>query len=131
MQITKGLSLASVAALILSCYFPWVSIESKNLVVTGFHAEAMNFGKPALLHIFLSGIFIIFILLNKIWSLRAAFFVSAFNIAWGIRNFIALSSCSGGECPIKHTALYIVLVAPVLASIFMLLIDKNPEKAPW
>lgn len=131
MQITKGLSLASVAALILSCYFPWVSIESKNLVVTGFHAEAMNFGKPALLHIFLSGIFIIFILLNKIWSLRAAFFVSAFNIAWGIRNFIALSSCSGGECPIKHTALYIVLVAPVLASIFMLLIDKKPEKAPW
>ena len=131
MQIMKGLSLASVAALILSCYFPWVSIESKNLVVTGFHAEAMNFGKPGLLHIFLSGIFIIFILLNKIWSLRAAFFVSAFNIAWGIRNFIALSSCSGGECPIKHTALYIVLVAPVLASIFMLLIDKNPEKAPW
>jgi len=127
----KGLSLASVAALILSCYFPWVSIESKNIVVTGFHAEAMNFGKPALLHIFLSGIFIIFILLNKIWSLRAAFFVSAFNIAWGIRNFIALSSCSGGECPIKHTALYIVLVAPVLASIFMLLIDKKPEKAPW
>jgi len=127
----KGLSLASVAALILSCYFPWVSIESKNIVVTGFHAEAMNFGKPALLHILLSGIFIIFILLNKIWSLRAAFFVSAFNIAWGIRNFIALSSCSGGECPIKHTALYIVLVAPVLASIFMLLIDKNPEKAPW
>ncbi len=131
MQIMKGLSLASVAALILSCYFPWVSIESKNIVVTGFHAEAMNFGKPALLHIFLSGIFIIFILLNKIWSLRAAFFVSAFNIAWGIRNFIALSSCSGGECPIKHTALYIVLVAPVLASIFMLLIDKKPEKAPW
>jgi len=131
MQIMKGLSLASVAALILSCYFPWVSIESKNIVVTGFHAEAMNFGKPALLHIFLSGIFIIFILLNKIWSLRAAFFVSAFNIAWGIRNFIALSSCSGGECPIKHTAFYIVLVAPVLASIFMLLIDKKPEKAPW
>lgn len=128
MQIMKWLSLASVAVLIASCFYPWISIESKNIVVTGLHAEAINFGKPGLMHLILSGIFILLLLLNKVWSLRTAFFISTFNIAWGVRNFVALSSCSGGECPVKHPALYVVLIAPLLATVFMLLIDKKVDK---
>ena len=123
----KWLSLAFVAALIISCFYPWVSLENKNIVISGFHAEAIGFGKPGLIHVVLSFLFVLFLLLDKIWSLRTAFFVSAFNIAWRVRNFMALSSCSGGECPTKHFALYIVLIAPILATVFMLLIDKKVE----
>ena len=128
MQIMRWLSLASVAALILSCFYPWISLEEKNIVISGFHAEAIGFGKPGLIHVVLSFLFVLFLLFNKIWSLRTAFFISAFNIAWGVRNFIALSSCSGGECPAKHVALYVVLIAPIAATVFMLLIGRNDDK---
>lgn len=129
MQIMKWLSIASMATLIISCFLPWISIESKNIVVTGFGAEVINFGKPGWVHAFLGGVFIIFLLINKIWSLRTAFFVSTFNIAWAIRNFIALSSCSGGECPVRHTALYVMLISSVVACIFMLFIEKKVDEA--
>lgn len=121
MQIMKWLSIASILVLVIACFFPWISIESKNITVTGFNAEAVNLGKPGLIHVFLSFIFLVFLLLNKTWSIRAAFFISAFNIAWGIRNFFELATCIAGICPVKHTALYIVLIVPLLATIFLLL----------
>ena len=129
MQIMKWLSIASITALILSCFYPWISIENKDIVVSGFHAESVGFGKPGWFHVILSGIFIIFVLLNKVWSLRAAFFVSAFNIAWAVRNFISFSACSGGECPTKHLALYLVFISPIMATVFLLLINKQVDKA--
>ncbi|MGN6401384.1 MAG: hypothetical protein ACTHMD_13080 [Flavisolibacter sp.] len=125
----KWLSIATMAALIISCFFPWISIESKNIVVTGFNASAINFGEPGMIHTVLGSIFIILLLLNKIWSLRIAFFISTFNIAWAIRNFFALSTCSGGECPVRHTALYVVLISSVLACLFMLFIQKKVDEA--
>ena len=127
MQIMKWLSILSIIALVTACFFPWITIENRNIVVDGFHAEAVNFGKPALIHLFFSAIFVFLLLINKIWSLRTAFFISAFNVAWGIRNFIALSSCSGGQCPVKHFALYVVLLAPLAAVICMLLIGRKAE----
>jgi Ni,Fe-hydrogenase I cytochrome b subunit len=128
MQIMKWLSIASIAALIVGCFFPWVSIEHKNILVTGFRAEAISLGKPGLLHVILSSLFIVCLLLDKIWSFRTAFYISTFNIAWGVRNFVAVSSCSGGECPTKHFSLYLVLLAPILATVFMLLIKNKVEK---
>ena len=125
MQIMRWLSIATLGLLIFSCFLPWVSIESQNIIVTGMKAEAINFGKPGLLHMILSAIMILLLLLNKIWSVKTAFFVSAFNIAWGLRNFISISACSAGICPTKHVAIYIALVAPVIATVFLLLINKE------
>jgi len=125
MQIMKWLSIATLALLIYSCFLPWVSIESQNIMVTGMKAEAINFGKPGLLHIVLSVLMILLLLLNKMWSLKTAFFISAFNIAWSLRNFISISACSAGICPTKHMALYIILIAPVAATVFLLLINKE------
>ncbi len=124
----KWLSLTALAVLLVSCFLPWASIEHRGITVTGFHAEAMGLGKPGLLHVIFSSLILFFLLLNKIWSFRTAFFLSAFNIAWGVRNFITVSTCSGGECPTKHLALYVVLIAPVLATILMLLIEKKVEQ---
>jgi hypothetical protein len=94
-------------------------------MITGMKAEAINFGKPGLLHIVLSVLMILLLLLNKMWSLKTAFFISAFNIAWSLRNFISISACSAGICPTKHMALYIILIAPVAATVFLLLIHKE------
>lgn len=127
MQIMKGLAIATAVALIISCFLPWVSIEHKNIVVTGLHAEEIRLGKPGLIHVILSSLFLFFLLLNKVWSLRTAFFISTFNIAWAVRNFVVVSSCSGGECPTKHFALYVILIAPVLATVFLLLIEKKVD----
>jgi hypothetical protein len=121
----KWLSIATLALLIYSCFMPWVTIESQNIMVTGMKAEAINFGKPGLLHIVLSVIMMMLLLLNKIWSFKTAFFISAFNIAWSLRNFISISACSAGICPTKHIALYIILIAPVAATVFLLLINKE------
>lgn len=124
----KWASVASIIVLVISCFFPWVSIDSRNIVVTGFHAEAIRFGQPAWIHITMAILFLFLLLLNKVWSLKTAFFVSAFNIAWAVRNFIALSSCSGGECPTKHVGLYAMLLSSILASVCMLFIERKVDE---
>lgn len=91
------------------------------------HAEAMNFGKPGLLHIIFGVTVLAFVLANKIWSLKTAFFISAINIAWAVRNYMLLSSCSGGICPEKHTGIYLVLISSALSLLFLLFIGKNTE----
>lgn len=128
MQIMKILSIAAAIGLITACFFPWVEIENKHIIVTGFNAAAIDFGKPGLFHVLFAGIFILFLLLHKIWSLRTAFFISAFNIAWAIRNFVAISACSGGECPVKFASLYIVLISSALMLVLALFVEKKIEE---
>ena len=73
-----------------------------------------RFGEPGILHVAFCLIYIFFLFLNRIWSMRTAFFVSAFNVAWAIRNYIVVSACSGGVCPEKHTGLYTILIGSIL-----------------
>jgi hypothetical protein len=135
MSLMKVLSIASFGGLIVACFFPWVIIPGRELVITGMNAEAINFGKPGLLHIVLGSIVILLLLLGKSWSLKTAFFVAAFNIAWAARNYFSLSACSGGVCPEKFTAIYMLPLLSVLAIIFLLLIrtpgsTKDEEALP-
>ncbi|HEX2609224.1 MAG TPA: hypothetical protein VHK91_17705 [Flavisolibacter sp.] len=131
MRMMKWLTLAAVCVLILSCFFTWVTIPSRDITVSGFHSEGTSFGKPGIFHMVLSALFIGFLLINRIWSKKVAFFIGAFNVAWATRNFIAISACSGGTCPEKHAALYMLLFSSVLAALFTLLIDAEtpPVKA--
>jgi hypothetical protein len=124
MQSIKWLAILTAGVLITACFFTWISIEGKDFFVGGFYSSAgSNFGKPGVLHVFFCGVYILFVLLNRIWSVRTAFFVSAFNLAWGIRNFLVISACSGGECPEKHTGLYVILIGSVFLTILTPFID--------
>ncbi|HEV7620208.1 MAG TPA: hypothetical protein VGO09_00670 [Flavisolibacter sp.] len=128
MQIAKGLIILLIAVIVISCFYPWVTIESKNIVVTGFASEGTNFGKPAIFHLFLCLIYLLFISLRSNWSKRAAFFISGFNIAWAIRNFIVISTCNGGICPTKHAALYILLASSLLILILTLFVKAEDKE---
>ena len=117
----KWIALLTAIAVIVSCFFPWITIPSKNISVGGFYATTEVFGKPGMFHAILVSLSILFILVNRNWSIRAAFFISAFNIAWALRNFFRLSSCEGGLCPEKQPALYLLLISSLLLPVAVLL----------
>jgi hypothetical protein len=128
MRWMNVLTLAAATVIITACFLPWVTIVEKDLTVTGMQAEAIGLGKPGLVHLFFSALFILFVLLNRPWSLRTAFFISAFNFAWALRNYISFSACSGGECPVKRFGLYLILLSAIATAAFLLLIRQPVDK---
>lgn len=123
----KLLALLSAALLIAACFFPWITVPSKSITITG--VSAMNFGKPAYFHFILTGLTLVFLFLNKGWSQKIALFFSAFNVAWAIRNFALLSTCSMGECPEKQPAIYMLIPAAVLLLLSVLLWQQQEPPA--
>lgn len=133
MKHSKWLGLAAVILLIIACTMPWVQIISKNITVTGLNATGTNYGKPGVMNIILCCLAAVFFLLPKIWAKRSNLFVCAFNAAWAIRNYILVSACYMGECPVKQTGLYLLLIAAtilLLAALFpdMRLTTTHPDK---
>lgn len=120
MQIIKWLGVAAAIALIVSCFIPWVIIESKDIVVSGVESAGTNFGKPGYFHLFFAALYLIFVFINRVWSKRVNMFISAFNIAWAVRNFAIISACYGGECPEKKAGLYIALISSIIMLVSVL-----------
>ena len=121
------LSLVAVIILIVGCFLPWMTIESKELTITGLNTEGTRYGKPAYLHFVWAGIYLVFLLINKVWSKRAAIGIAAFNIAWALRNFLLLPACHMGECPERESGLYILLFAALAMFVTPLIGDKATE----
>lgn len=128
MRLLNWLPVIFLILLIYSCYNTWVIIPEKNIVVTGFDASKMDFGKPGIMHVFLAVFIFIFLLLGKAWSKRVAFFISAFNIAWAIRNFIAISTCQAGICPQKQLWFYLMLISSFAIAISLLFSGVTVKK---
>jgi hypothetical protein len=122
MKSTRWLAIIFCLVVIGSCFFPWVHIESRDIYFGGFKSDSNTYGKPGILHVFLCSVCMLFLLINKIWSVRACFFVSAFNIAWAARNFFLMSSCSGGDCPVKLPAFYVLLIGSLLVTVFIVFV---------
>ena len=130
MKYSKWIGLFAIILMVFAAYQPWVVIPSKNLVVTGLHAEGTNFGKPAMINLIMSGFAGICFLLTSVMAKRMNLFFCAFNLAWAIRNFIVVSLCRAGECPEKKIGLYLVVTASIIMTIAALLPDiklKNSE----
>jgi hypothetical protein len=107
----KWVGIIAALIVIASCFFPWVIIESKGIVVTGVESGGTNYGKPGYMNFLLSGIFLVLSLVSRTWSIRVNLFIAGLNFAWSIRNFILLARCEAGECPERQTALYALLIA--------------------
>lgn len=128
MQSIRWVAILTAVVIITACFFTWVSVEEKKFFVGGFYSSENNrFGQPGILHVGFCAIFILLLLLDKIWSLRTAFFICAFNVAWAIRNFVVISACSGGVCPEKHTGLYTILIGSVLLIVLTPFVKVNSK----
>ncbi len=129
----RWLAILTGGLLIGLCLLPWVTITIKGepLTVSGFHSDIFQFGKPGLFFLFVTIPCFLFLLINRIWSIRIAFFASALNIAWSVRNYFILSGCSGGNCPEVHPALYIIIVTAVLFTIFVLFAGNYRENRAY
>lgn len=103
-----------VAALIAGCFLPWMTIESKGITITGVNATGTDFGKPAAFHFLWVGLFLLFFLVNRVWSRRIAMVFTAFNVAWAFRNFFVLPMCQMGECPQRRAGLYLVFISSIV-----------------
>ena len=124
MRYSSWLGIAAVLLLVIACFMPWVSISSKQLVISGIDASGTRYGKPGYLHLLLGFFYLIFTLIPAVWAKRFNLLVVAFNLAWTLRNFLILSLCRGGECPQRLTGLYLVALAGVL----MLIAALFPKK---
>jgi len=110
----KWIGLVAVMLLIVSCFLPWVIIDSQKIIVSGVDSTGTNFGKPGYTHFVLGFFFIIFHFIPKLWAKRVNLLIVALNIAWAIRNYFIISMCRVGECPEKQIGLWLVLLASVL-----------------
>lgn len=128
MQSIRWLAVLTAALIITACFFTWVSVEGTNYFIGGFYSAKKNqFGQPGIFHVLFCSICIVFLVINKIWSLRTSFFISTFNIAWAARNFFVITACNGGVCPEKHTAFYVILIGSVALTIFTALVEVKPK----
>ena len=128
MRLKLILSILSVVLLVVSCFFPWMTIESKGITITGLNTTGTLYGKPGYFHFLWAGLYLLFLLINKIWSKRAAVGMAAFNIAWTVRNFLLLPACQMGECPVRKEGLYLLLVAAILMFVTPLLPEKSERE---
>lgn len=129
MNYARWISIFIAGILIAACFFPWVIIEEK-IIVSGFQSDIESYGKPGFVHLFLSVLYILLLLIGRSWSTISAFFIIAFNIAWAIRNFLKISACSGGECPEKQPALYIILFCSIALPVLTALIKVKRIHKP-
>ena len=129
MRYMKWAGIAAAILLVISCYSPWVEIESKKILVTGFHSAGTHFGEPGWFHLIMAVFFLAFTLIQKIWAKRANLLVTALNLGWAVRNYFIISGCEAGDCPVKKISLYLVLISSVLMLLSALFPDMTLRKA--
>jgi hypothetical protein len=129
MRWMKWIGIAAAILLIISCFIPWVFIESKNITVSGIDATGTRFGKPGYFHLLMSIFFLLFSFIQKLWAKRANLLVTALNLGWAIRNYIIISTCIMGDCPLKKAGIFILIPASLLMLISAVFPDmKLPEE---
>ena len=110
----KWIGVLAAVLLVVSCLTPWVIIESKNITVSGIDATGTNYGKPGYFHFIMVFFFLLFSFIQKIWAKRFNLLVVALNLASAVRNYFVITACSGGECPVKQSGFWMMLISSVL-----------------
>jgi hypothetical protein len=128
MRWMKWTGTVAAIALIIACCLSWVTIPSKNIVVSGIDATGTNFGKPGYFHFVAVFFFLLFTFIPRIWAKRTNLLVTAINMAWALRNYFIITMCRGGDCPEKHSAMYWVILASLLMLVSSLFTDFRPAR---
>jgi hypothetical protein len=128
----KWIGVIAAILLIVSCFTPWVIIESKGITVSGIDATGTNYGKPGYFHFIFSFFFLLFTFIQKIWAKRFNLLVVAVNVAWAAKNYFLLTACAGGECPVSQIGLWLMLFASgimLISSFFPDIEIKQQQKS--
>lgn len=62
----------------------------------------------------MSAIALVFFVMNKVWAKRVNWLVCGILAAFAFRTYTVYTSCYRGICPVKQTAVYILLIAPIV-----------------
>lgn len=124
MNFKKWFGYFSAILLVIGCFMPWISIASKDIMISGVDATGTNFGKPAYAHFIFTVLFVIFHSTPRLWANRWNLLIVALNSAWAIKNYFIISACFMGDCPHKELGLFLVLIATV----FMFISALFPAK---
>jgi hypothetical protein len=130
MRWVQWTGIISAGILVVSFFFPWVIIESKNIAVSGIDATGIRLGKPAYFHFLFIFFFLVFTFTPRIWAKRMNLLVVALNVAWAVRNYFLVTACHAGECPVKQWAVYLLIPLALLMLMAALFPDiklKEPE----
>jgi hypothetical protein len=122
MKWIKWISILAAIVLIISCFFPWIIIRSKNITVSGMDVAGLAYGHYGYFLIPLAIIFILLQLINKIWAKRLNVAISAVIVTIGFAC-LWIFRCEYGECPEKQTALYIMFACSIVVLLGSLLPD--------
>jgi len=124
MRYSQTIGILAAIALIAVCFFPWISVPSVHLVLSGTNGTVNNeldFGRQLIPHGFLSLLTIIFFMVPAVWAKRTNIFIAFINLSWAIKNYILFSMCRTGECPQVHPALYLLVVFAVIMQLMSFL----------
>lgn len=110
----KWIGVLAALLLVVSCFTPWVIIESKNIAISGIDATGTNYGKPGYFHFIMVFFFLVFSFIQKIWAKRSNLVIVGLNLAWAVRNYFVITACSGGECPVKQSGFWMMLLSSVI-----------------
>jgi len=128
----KWIGVVAAVLLVISCFTPWVIIESKAITVSGIDATGTNYGKPGYFHFIFSFFFLLFTFIQKVWAKRFNLLVVAVNVAWAAKNYFLLTACAGGECPVSQIGLWLMLFASgvmLISSFFPDIEIKQEQKS--
>ncbi|TMI62050.1 MAG: hypothetical protein E6H07_17460 [Bacteroidetes bacterium] len=128
----KWIGVIAAILLIVSCFTPWVIIESKAITVSGIDATGTNYGKPGYFHFIFAFFFLLLSFIQKLWAKRFNLLVVAINVAWAAKNYFLLTACAGGECPVSQIGLWLMLFASgvmLISSFFPDIEIKQEQKS--
>ncbi|MFB6458059.1 hypothetical protein ACE38W_22495 [Chitinophaga sp. Hz27] len=130
MSKTRIVGLIASVVVIICAFLPWSEINDshlKHMVFTGVNTVGSNYGEPGKLNIFLAVGAIIFFAIRRKWTMRVNLFFCGFMLAWTFRNVMIFSRCEIGVCPDSKAALYVSVVAALIAFVSVLVtrVDKQ------
>lgn len=128
MKYTQTVGIIASFIVLICSFLPWSIVVSEQITISGFVTEGTRFGKPGLFLNFFTIIAIVLFFIPTIWAKRTNIFIGAIVFTWSVRNYILVSTCLMGECPVKQPALYTLVAASGVVMLMALLPKLNSSK---
>ncbi len=121
MKFASYVGIGAALLLVIFCFMPWAYYPDIHENFNGFYSRANVYGKPGKTFLFLSTISIILFLTGTLWAKRINQFIGVLLFAYAMKTFILFSSSYGSYSPEIKTALYGIVLFPLIILIMSLL----------